>query len=301
MSFTETIAAGRAFAGSDEPPIRPNRELLATGLANAGGAFLGGMPAGGGTTQTAVNRLAGARTQLAELVTAGAALLTMLLLAPLISLMPQATLAAVVIVYSIGLIQPADFRAIVRIRRTEFVWALAALAGVVLLGTLKGIVVAIIISLVALAYQTADPPVRELARKPGTNVFRPRSPEHPGDETFPGLLILQLEGRVFFFNIERIAEKVRAVATDEQPKVLALDLSGVFDLEYTALKVMIEAERRLRGRGVAFWLVGLTPEVLGVVQRAPRGERLGREGMFFNLELAVGKYLASYPRQSDQR
>jgi SulP family sulfate permease len=301
MSFTETIAAGRAFAGSDEPPIRPNRELLATGLANAGGAFLGGMPAGGGTTQTAVNRLAGARTQLAELVTAGAALLTMLLLAPLISLMPQATLAAVVIVYSIGLIQPADFRAIVRIRRTEFVWALAALAGVVLLGTLKGIVVAIIISLVALAYQTADPPVRELARKPGTNVFRPRSPEHPGDETFPGLLILQLEGRVFFFNIERIAEKVRAVATDEQPKVLALDLSGVFDLEYTALKVMIEAERRLRGRGVAFWLVGLTPEVLGVVQRSPLGERLGREGMFFNLELAVGKYLASYPRQSDQR
>ena len=62
MSFTETIAAGRAFAQSGEPPPRPNRELLATGLANAGGALLGAMPAGGGTSQTAVNRLAGART-----------------------------------------------------------------------------------------------------------------------------------------------------------------------------------------------------------------------------------------------
>ena len=106
------------------------------------------MPSGGGTSQTAVNRLAGARTQLAELVTAAATLLTMLLLAPLIGLMPQATLAAVVIVYSIGLIQPADFRAILEVRRTEFIWALAAFAGVVLLGTLQGILVAIIVSLV---------------------------------------------------------------------------------------------------------------------------------------------------------
>ena len=291
MSFTETIAAARAFIRSEEPPIRPNRELLATGLANAGGALLGGMPAGGGTTQTAVNRLAGARTQAAELVTAGAALLTMLFLAPLIGLMPQATLAAVVIVYSIGLIQPADFRAIVRIRRTEFIWALAALAGVVLLGTLKGIVVAIIVSLVALASQTADPPVRVLGRKPGTNVFRPRSPEHPEDETFPGLLLLQLEGRVFFVNIERIAEKMRAIAAETNPKVVAIDLSGVFDLEYSALKVLIEAEKRQRERGVQLWLVGLHPEVLSVIQRSPLGAVLGRERMHFNLEVAVAAYL----------
>ena len=106
MSFTETIAAGRAFIKGKEPTPKANRELLATGLANAGGAFLGTMPVGGGTSQTAVNRLAGARTQLAELVTALAALATMLLLAPLIALMPQATLAAVVIVYAISLIKP---------------------------------------------------------------------------------------------------------------------------------------------------------------------------------------------------
>src|SRR4029077_19682834 len=104
MSFTETIAAGRAFVQSGEPVPRPNRELLATGLANAGGAFLGAMPGGGGTSQTAVNRLAGAHTQVAELGTAAATLATMVLLAPVMALMPQATLAAVVIVYSIGLI-----------------------------------------------------------------------------------------------------------------------------------------------------------------------------------------------------
>src|SRR5262249_44405184 len=139
MSFTETAAAGRAFARNDEPAPRPNTELLATGAANAAGAFLGAMPGGGGTSQTAVNRNTGARSQVAGLVTASMALMTMLLLAPVLALMPNAVLASIVIVYSVGLIKPADFRAILAIRRTEFVWAVAALVGVIALGTLKGI------------------------------------------------------------------------------------------------------------------------------------------------------------------
>jgi high affinity sulfate transporter 1 len=293
MSFTETVAAGRAFARSDEPALRPNRELLATGLANVGGAFLGAMPAGGGTTQTAVNRLAGARTQLAELVTAATALATMLLLAPLIGMMPQATLAAVVIVYSIGLIKPEEFSAILRIRRTEFIWALTAFAGVVLVGTLKGIVVAIVVSLVALAYQAADPPVYVLGRKPGTNVFRPRSQEHPEDETFPGLLLLRLEGRVFFANAGQIGHKIQPLIDAAKPKVVVLDLRAVTDLEYTALKMLSEAEKRQREHGISVWLVGMNPEVLAVVQRSPLGETLGHEAMYFNLETAVAKYLAA--------
>jgi high affinity sulfate transporter 1 len=298
MSFTETIAAGRAFAKSEEPPIRANRELLATGIANIGGAFLGAMPAGGGTTQTAVNRLAGARTQLAEIVTAAVSLATILLLAPLLALMPQATLAAVVIVYSIGLIRPAEFRAILEIRRTEFTWALTALAGVVLLGTLKGIIVAIVLSLVALASQVADPPIYVLARKPGTNVFRPRTKEHPKDETFPGLLLLRLEGRVFFANAEHIGQKIRLLVKEAQPKVVALDLSAVPDLEYTALKALIEGEKRQREHGVSTWLVGLNPGVLKMVQRSPLGQVLGREKMQFSLELAVARYLESSAKRS---
>jgi len=291
ISFTETIAAGRAFAVAGELLPRANRELLAVGLANAGGAFLGAMPAGGGTTQTAVNRLAGARTQLAEIVTAGMALATMLLLAPLLALMPEATLAAVVITYSIGLIQPIEFRSILSVRRTEFIWALAAFAGVVLLGTLKGIVVAIAVSLVALAHQAATPPVYVLGRKRGTDVFRPLSEEHPDDETFPGLLLLRLEGRVFFVNASHIGQQIRPLVDEAKPKVVAIDLSGVPDLEYTALKMLTEAETRLRERGISTWLVGLNPNVLAVVQRSPLGRTLGREEMHFNVQVAVTKYL----------
>ena len=293
MSFTETIAAGRAFAKTDDPPLRANQEMLATGLANAGGAVLGALAAGGGTTQTAVNRLAGARTQLSELITAGAALVTMLFLSPFIALMPQATLAAVVIVYSIGLIKPAEFRAILKIRGTEFFWAITALAGVVLLGTLKGIIVAIVVSLIALLHQMANPPVYVLGRKPGTDAFRPRSKEHPGDETFSGMLLLRLEGRIFFFNAEHIAQKMRQLVDEAKPKIVAIDLTGVYDLEYTALKMLIEGEKRLRESGVWLWLVGLNPRVLAMVQRSSLGESLGRERMHFTLEVAIDKYLAS--------
>jgi high affinity sulfate transporter 1 len=293
MSFTETAAAGRAFTATGEPPPEANRDLLATGLANAAGAFIGCMPAGGGTTQTAVNRLAGAVTQLSEIVMAGIALFTMLFLAPLIALMPQATLAAVVVVYSIGLIRPSEFRAILNVRRMEFIWALAAFAGVVILGTLQGIVVAIAVSLLALAYQNADPPVYELRRKPGTNVFRPRSPEHTEDEAFPGLLLLRVEGRVFFANVGQIGQRMNSLADEAKPRVVAIDLSAVTDLEYTALKMLTAAVERLRQQGVSLWLVGLNPGVLQVVQRSALSDLLGLDALYFNLELAVAKYQTS--------
>ena len=293
MSFTETIAAGRAFARSDEPAPQPNRELLATGVANIGGAFLGAMVAGGGTTQTAVNRLAGARSQLAALVTAALALGTCLLLAPLIGLMPNATLAAVVIVYSVGLIEPAEFREILSVRRTEFAWAVVAMIGVILLGTLQGIVVAIIVSLLALAYQVSDPPVHVLGRKPGTNVYRPQATDNADDEHFDGLLLLRPEGRVFFANAERIADKIRPLIDVANPKVVVLDLRSVFDLEYTALKMLTGAEQQLQEKGISLWLVGMSPSVWEMVIKAPLGHALGEARMFLNLELAVEHYQRS--------
>ena len=132
----------------------------------------------------------------------------MLLLAPMLGLLPNATLAAVVIVYSVGLIQPAEFRAIRNVRTMEFRWALIACAGVLVFGTLKGIVVAIIVSMIGLASQTAHPRVSVIGRKRGADVLRPLSPEHPDDETFEGLLIVRPEGRLFFVNAQDVADQI---------------------------------------------------------------------------------------------
>lgn len=290
MSFTETIAAGRMFLKDGEPSPSANGELLSTGFANIGGALFGAMPAGGGTSQTAVNFRAGACTQAAELVTAMVALGVMMLLAPYVGLMPHATLAAVVIVYSVGLFSPADFRAIVRVRRTELVWALVALAGVVLLGTLQGILVAIVVSLASLAYQVSNPPVHVLRRKPHTNIFRPASAAHPGDESFPGMLLLRPEGRIFFANADNVGQKIRQLINAERPKIVVLDLGGVFDIEYTALRMMNDAEKRLREAGISLWMAGLNPGVLAMVRKSPLGETLAHGRLFHSLAEVVAKY-----------
>jgi high affinity sulfate transporter 1 len=293
MSFTETIAAGRAFARPADPPINANRELVATGAANLGGALLGAMPAGGGTSQTAVVRSSGGQSQKASLVTAATAVATMLLLAPILSLMPNAALAAVVIVYSVGLIQPLEFSAIRAVRSMEFRWAVIACAGVLVFGTLKGIVVAVIASMIGLASQAAYPRVSVIGRKRGTDVLRPLSPEHPDDETVDGLLIVRPEGRLFFLNAQNVLDQIGALVAKYQPRVLAVDMSRTHDLEYSALQALIEQERRATDRGAVVWLVGLNPTVLEMVRNSGLDERLGRERMLFNAREAIQRYEAS--------
>ena len=295
MSFTETIAAGRAFARSSDPPIDANRELIATGLANLAGAFFGAMAAGGGTSQTGVVFSAGGRSQKASLVCAGAALATMLALAPLLGLLPSATLAAIVIVYSASLIQIPEFAAIRRVRNMEFWWAVAAALGVLTFGTLKGIVVAIILSLIGLGAQTARPRVSVIGYKRGADVLRPLSPDHPDDETVEGLLIVRPEGRLFFLNAQNVADQVAALRAKYQPRVLLLDMSRVPDIEFSALQMMIERDKRTKDGGAAVWLAGLNPDALEMARRSGLDEQLGRDRMFFNTRTAIERFKTLTP------
>jgi MFS superfamily sulfate permease-like transporter len=197
-------------------------------------------------------------------------------------------------VYSVGLIEPRAFRDIARVRRMEFVWAIAAFLGVMLLGTLKGIVVAIVVSLIALSQQVANPPVHVLARVHGTSSFRPRSPDHPDDEIEPGLLLVRVEGRVFFLNAERVAEQLRALMIEWQPRVVVLDFSSVVDLEYSALSMLTAAEARQREAGIEIGLAGVSPSVAAVISRSPLGAALGKERIYLSLEDAVARYRARH-------
>ena len=287
ISFTESVAAGRAFAGAGERLPEANQELLALGVGNVLGGAFSAMPSGGGTSQTAVNARAGARSQVAALVTAGATAAVILFLASLIGLMPQATLAAVVIVTSLGLIAPADFKAIRQVRTMEFRWALFAMLGVVVLGTLPGILVAVILSMVGLLRQANSPAVHVLGRKPGTEVFRPRTPEHPEDEPVPGWLILRPEGRIYFANAQRVVDRILALTAEAAPAGVVLDMSAVPDIEFTGIKAIVELEASLRAAGTRVVFASLNPAPLAVIQRSSLGPLLGRERMFFTLGRAV--------------
>jgi MFS superfamily sulfate permease-like transporter len=159
-------------------------------------------------------------------------------------------------------------------------------------GTLKGIVVAIIVSMIGLASQTAQPRVSVIGRKRGADVLRPLSPEHPDDETFDGLLILRPEGRLFFVNAQYVSDRINALVAQHKPRVLAVDMSRVPDVEYSALQMMLEGEKRWTEGGATVWLVGLNPGVMETARNAGLDQRLGRERMLFNARAAIERYQA---------
>ncbi|MCB0175744.1 MAG: STAS domain-containing protein, partial [Anaerolineae bacterium] len=299
MSFTESTAAARAFRRHGEPAADANQELFALGMANIAGGFFQAYPAGGGTSQTAVNAKAGAKTQVAEMVTVGVAVLTLLFLAPLISLMPEATLGALVLMAAVGLINIGEFKDMAQFRRIELIWALLATGGVIVLGILEGIVVAVIISLLTLLAKVDRPPVYAMGRKPGSNVHRPLD-DHPDDETIPGLLIARTEGRLFFANVSWVIDKLWLIIHQGSPQVVILDCSAIPDFEYTALKSLAEFEEQLQAAGILFGLAALNPEALRVVRRSPMGEKLGNERMYLNLEQVIEAYSRRFePRMSN--
>lgn len=288
MSFTESIAAGRAFAGPRDPAVRPDRELLATGAANLAGAFFSAMPAGGGTSQTAVVRAVGGQSQRASLVTAAAAVATMLILAPLLGMLPYAVLAAVVIVYSAALIEPAEFAAILRVRRMEYVWALAAFLGVIFFGTLQGIVIAIMTSMVGLASQAANPSILVMGRKAGHD---PAALVEAG-EVPEGLLVLRPLGRLFFANAQSVTARMRMLVAEHGARVLVLDLSRVFDIEFSALQALDAEVQRYGREGVELWLAGMNPAVEAEARAFGLGARVGEDRIFADAQGAIRHYEA---------
>jgi anti-anti-sigma factor len=153
-------------------------------------------------------------------------------------------------------------------------------------------VIAIVLSLIGLSSQAANPRVYLIARKRGADVLRPLSPDHPDDETFPGLLIVRPEGRLFFANAQKVGERINALMAEHKPRVVALDMSRVPDIEYSALQALIEGEKRATEQGAVVWLVGLNPEVLDTVRRSGFAERLGSERMLFNTRAAIERYQA---------
>ena len=121
-------------------------------------------------------------------------------------------------------------------------------------------------------------------------MLRPLSPEHPDDETFGGLLIVRPEGRLYFVNAQNVTQQVDALIEQYKPRVLAVDMSRVPDIEYSALQALMEGEKRTAGRGVMVWLVGLNPGVLEVVRHSGLEDRLGRDRMLFNTRAAIERY-----------
>ena len=298
IGFSQTAGDARAFAARHRYRIDVNQESVAQGMANAGAGLFQGMPVSTSLSASSLNESSGARTQVSSLVTGGLVLATLVVLAPLFSDLPKAVLGAVIIdAVVFGMIDVSELRRLYRVTRFDFWVAAAAIVGVLSAGVLAGVVIGVALSLGWLVYVATRPPMPLLGREPGTQVFRDLV-ENPADETFPGIVVLRLDGGLFFATAEALEDRLRALAEEgDGRRALVLDLEGVNFVDSQGAAKVTEIHELTEADGVTLRLARVKPQVLAVLQADGIVDRIGADHIHGNVHRAVEAQLASTDRR----
>jgi MFS superfamily sulfate permease-like transporter len=276
LAYVESMAVARTFAAKHGYEIDPNQEFLALGAANVAVGLGQGYPVGGGMSQSAVNDAGGARTPLAIAVASGFIALVLLFLTGLFRNLPEPILAAVVLVAVKGLI---DVKALSRIRRgskSEFWIALLALASVLFLGMLRGLLVGVIVSILMLIRRAAHPPTVVLGRIPGSDRFSDIA-QAPENEQIQGVLVFRVDGAIFFANASAVRNEliVRVDGAERPIQLVVFDLAGSALIDLAGVQMLEELHERLAKRGILLRLAGARHPVRQMIQAAASDDRFG--------------------------
>jgi sulfate permease, SulP family len=302
IGFSQTAGDARAFAARHRYRIDVNQESVAQGMANVGAGVLQGMPVSTSLSASSLNESAGARTPVASLTTGALVVATLVVLAPVFSVLPKAVLAAVIIdAVVFGMIDVRELRRLNRVTRFDFWIAVAAILGVLSAGVLLGVVVGVVLSLVWLVYVATSPAMPLLGREAGTQVFRDLD-EHPDDETFDGIAVVRLDGGLFFATAEALEDRVRALAEEGAGlHSLVLDLEGVNFIDAQGSAKLTEIHELVEADGVTLRLTRVKPRVLAVLEADGVVERLGRDHIHGNVHRAVEAQLAADAKAAGAR
>ncbi len=293
IGFSQTAGDARAFATRHRYRIDVNQESVAQGMANVGAGVFQGMPVSTSLSASSLNESAGATSPVASLTTGALVLATLIVLAPLFSHLPKAVLGAVIIdAVVFGMIDIAELRRLYRVTRFDFWVAVAAIIGVLSAGVLAGVVIGVALSLGWLIYVATQPPMPLLGREAGTQVFRDLD-ENPGDETFPGIAVLRLDGGLFFATAEALEARVRGLTDDgQQIRALVLDLEGVDFVDSQGAAKLSEIHELVSGNGVSLRLARVKPPVSKVLEADGVFELIGSDHVHGNVDRALEAELA---------
>jgi high affinity sulfate transporter 1 len=294
IGFSQTAGDARAFASRHRYRIDVNQESVAQGMANVGAGVFQGMPVSTSLSASSLNESAGAKTPVASLTTGALVVLTLIVLAPVFSVLPKAVLGAVIIdAVVFGMIDIGELRRLYRVTRFDFWIALAAIVGVLSAGVLAGVVVGVVLSLGWLVYVATRPSMPLLGREPGTQVFRDIV-ENPADETFPGIAVVRLDSGLFFATAEALEDRVRGLADrDGQLRALVLDLEGVNFIDSQGASKLAELHRLAEAGGFTLRLARVKPHVLAVLQADGIVDLIGADHIHGNVHRAVEAQLGA--------
>jgi high affinity sulfate transporter 1 len=292
VSFADTSVLSRAFAARTGHRVDANRELVGLGLANLAAGLVQGFPVSGSASRTPVAVSAGARTQLTGLV--GAAVIVALLVAGpgLVRAVPASALAAVVLAAALGIFDLAAFRTFLRVRRSDFVLALAAFVAVAALGVLRGVAVAVALSLLDVVRRVWRPHDAVLGRVPGVKGYHDVT-RHPEARQVPGLLLFRWDAPLFFANADTFRARVLAcvAAAPEPVRWVVVAAEPITDVDTTAAEALEELDAELTARGVELAFAELKGPVKDRLRRYGLAERIGRAFFFPTLGVAVKTYV----------
>jgi high affinity sulfate transporter 1 len=287
LAYIEGISAARTLAAKNNDEIDPRQELLALGTANLAVAFGQGFPVAGGLSQSAVNDKAGARTPLALLFASATLAVCLLFLTDLLSNLPTVVLASIVLVAVRGLIDLRALGHLWRVSRLEFQISMVALVGVLLLGILKGVLLAAIASLLMMLAAAARPHVAFLGRIPGTRRYSDLE-RHPDNEELPGIVIFRTEASLLYFNAEHVRQVVWArLKATGQLHLVVCDLSDSPFVDVAGARMLAGLHQELARQNVQLRVVEAHARVRDLLRAEGLEERVGYFGRHMSVEQAI--------------
>jgi high affinity sulfate transporter 1 len=253
ISFASGMLTAKSFARRNHYEIDANQELIAFGASNLASGLAQGFPVTGADSRTAVNNAVGGKSQLVGIVAAAAMLFVLLFLKAPLALVPTAALAAVVFVSAISLFDVAGLRDLARMSWREGLLSLGTTLGVLVLGILPGVMLAVALSLAWLLMVVSRPKDAVLGRVRGLPGFHSVA-DYPAATTVPGLLLYRFEANLVFFNIDYFGERLRsAIAASKSPvEWIIVDASPINWIDATALQRLEELRNELAARGITF-------------------------------------------------
>jgi high affinity sulfate transporter 1 len=288
VSFGSGIVTARSFAAKGGNEVDARDELIGFGTANLASGLFGGFPVTAADSRTAVNYAIGGKTQLVGLIAAAALAGTLLYIGNVLASLPIAVLGAVLVSAAIDLIDLPEFRILYRVSRPEFALAIATLLGVVVLGALLGVFLAIAATLAHLLWIASQPRIAHLGQIDGKQGLY-KLHRHPEARAIPGLTIVVLQAALIFFNADYVKRRVIEIADalGDGSRWFVLDAEAINLLDSTGVAKLEELRILLRERGVAFGIADLNSRSLLMVEQTGLADRMGRHMIFVSSEAAV--------------
>ena len=291
VGFAQTISIAKSLAHKQGYDIDANQELIGLGLANLGSSLTQGYSVSGGLSRSAVNARAGANTPLAAVLTATIIGITLVYLTPLIFHLPKVTLAAIILVSAVGLIDMREIRYLFRVKKSEGALLVFTFITTLSVGITYGLSFGIIASILLFIILNTRPHAAILGRLPGTDIFR-NVRDFSEAETISGLVILRIDASLYFANTEFLKAKAREICQQygDDLKAIILDASAINDLDSSADTALHQISADFKRRNIDFYIAGVKGPVRKVMKRSGLYDVLGGDHFFFTIDAAVKRF-----------